>query len=210
MQYILLVIFWITWCSLHSVLISLAVTESLRKRFPNRFRFYRILYNLFAVATLLPVLFYTFFQGGEPIVAWEGPWRVVPILLGSVALFFFVAGARRYNLFQFLGFRQIKEEKACSVLTDDCSLDTCGVLSIVRHPWYSAGILIVWARPLDLAAILTNLIVTGYFLIGTFLEERKLLAEFGEDYIDYKRQVSMFFPFKWVIKKIGGKQHQGN
>ena len=157
MRYILLVIFWITWCSLHSALISLAVTESLRKRFPNRFRFYRILYNLFAVATLLPVLFYTFFQGGEPIVAWEGPWRVVPILLGSVALFFFVAGARRYNLFQFLGVRQIKEEKACSVLTDDCLLDTCGVLSIVRHPWYSAGILIVWARPLDLAAILTNM-----------------------------------------------------
>lgn len=198
MRYILLVIFWITWCSLHSALIGLGFTESLRKRFPSRFRFYRILYNLLAVATLLPVVFYTFSQRGAPIVAWEGPWRIVPILLGSIALLFLLAGARRYDLLQFLGLRQIKDEKVCSVLTDDCSLDTGGVLSIVRHPWYSAGILIIWARPLDLAAILTNLIISGYFVVGAILEEKKLKVQFGQQYADYQRQVSMFFPIKWA------------
>jgi protein-S-isoprenylcysteine O-methyltransferase Ste14 len=198
MRYILLVIFWITWCSIHSALIGFDFTEALRKRFPNRFRFYRILYNLLAVATLLPVVFYTFSQGGAPIVAWEGPWRIVPILMVSVGLFFFVAGARRYDLLQFLGLRQIKDAKVCSVLTDDCSLDTGGILSIIRHPWYSAGILFIWARPLDLAAILTNLIVTGYFAVGAILEERKLKIQFGQQYADYQRQVSMFFPIKWA------------
>ena len=66
------------------------------------------------------------------------------------------------------------------------------------------GILIVWARNLDMAVILTSLVITGYFLIGAFLEERKMLAEFGEEYTGYQRRVSMLFPFKWVIKKLTG------
>lgn len=135
MHYILLVTLWIAWCILHSALISLTVTEALRKRFPYGFRFYRILFNLFAVATLLPVIYYTASLRGDPVVTWEGTWRVIPIVLGAAALFFFVAGARRYDIFQFLGLRQTKDEKACSALTDDCSLDTGGVLSLVRHPW---------------------------------------------------------------------------
>jgi protein-S-isoprenylcysteine O-methyltransferase Ste14 len=198
MRYVLLVIFWITWCSLHSALISLGITESLRKRFPSGFRFYRIFYNLIAVITLLPVLFYTFSQRGTPLFSWDGLWRIVPILLGSIALLFLLAGARRYDLLQFLGLRQIKDPKACSVLTDDCSLNTGGVLSVVRHPWYSAGILIVWARPLDLTAILTNLVINGYFVVGAIREEKKLRIQFGQQYADYQRRVSMFFPIKWI------------
>jgi protein-S-isoprenylcysteine O-methyltransferase Ste14 len=203
MQYFLLVISWIFWCALHSALISLAVTESLRDRFPNGFRFYRILFNLISIATLLPALYYSHSLRGGPIVTWDGPWQILPILLGAAALFFFVAGARRYDFYQFIGLRQIKDEKACSVLTDDCTLDTDGVLSMVRHPWYSGGILIVWARPLDLAAILVNLVVSGYFIVGAILEEQKLKKQFGPDYADYQRRVSMFFPIKWAGRLIG-------
>jgi protein-S-isoprenylcysteine O-methyltransferase Ste14 len=120
------------------------------------------------------------------------------------ALLFFVGGARRYDLAQFLGIRQVRENNACSILTDDWRLDTGGILGMVRHPWYAGGILIVWARNLDMATILTNLVITVYFFIGAFLEERKLLAEFGEEYVDYQQRVSMFFPFKWAIQKLRG------
>jgi protein-S-isoprenylcysteine O-methyltransferase Ste14 len=202
MQYVLLVLWWIGWCALHSAMISLSVTESLRKRFPDGFRYYRIAYNLVSAATLLPVLVYTYYLSGEPIVSWQGPWRVVPILLGSAALFFLVAGALRYDLRQFLGLRQLEDEKACSVLTDDCTLDTDGVLSVVRHPWYSAGILVVWARPLDLAAILTNLVVSAYFVVGAMQEERKLKVQFGRQYADYQQRVSMLLPIRWVRSRL--------
>jgi protein-S-isoprenylcysteine O-methyltransferase Ste14 len=91
------------------------------------------------------------------------------------------------------------------VLTDDCSLDTSGVLSLVRHPWYTGGILIIWARPLDTGAILTNLVLTAYFLVGTRLEERKLTAQFGQEYTDYQQRVSMFLPIKWMAGRIRKK-----
>lgn len=206
MHYLLLVVLWISWCALHSALISLSVTESLRKRFPERFRYYRIVYNLVSIATLLPVIFYSHSLRGEPIVAWQGPWQIVPILLGSAALFFLAAGAMRYDLRRFFGLRQLGEEQACSTLTDDCTLDTGGVLSAVRHPWYSAGILVVWARPLDPAAVLTNLVVSGYFVVGAILEERKLKVQFGRQYADYQQRVSMLLPIKWVRSRFRGNR----
>jgi len=202
MKYMLLLLFLIVWCTLHSALIGLTVIEVLRRRFPGGFRFYRIAYNLFAVVTLVPILGYAASLKGRPIIAWEGMLRIVPILLWSVGLVFFFTGLQRYDLFQFFGIRQLKGENTCSVLTDDCTLDTGGVLSIVRHPWYSAGILIVWARPLDAVVILTNLVICGYFVVGAMLEERKLKIQFGRQYTDYQQQVSMFFPIRWARDRL--------
>ena len=202
MQYLMLIILWIAWCALHSALISPAVTDRLHKRFPGSSRYHRIFYNLFAVVSLLPVLYYSFALKDAPLVAWPGPWRIVPILLGTAAIFFFLAGGRRYDALQFLGLRQIREENACGVLTEDCSLDTSGILSVVRHPWYTGGILIVWARPLNLTAIISNLIICAYLVVGAILEERKLKRLFGRQYADYQRQVSMFFPIKWVLQRF--------
>jgi protein-S-isoprenylcysteine O-methyltransferase Ste14 len=202
MKYFWLAIFWVAWCVLHSALISPGITKTLQTRFPNGFRYYRIAYNLLAIATLIPVWQYGASLKGDPVVTWEGMWQMVPAVLGLAGLFFFMAGLRRYDISQFFGIRQLKGENSCSVLTDDCTLDTGGVLSIVRHPWYSAGILIVWARPLNPAVILTNLIVCGYFIIGAMLEERKLVMLFGQEYKNYQQHVSMIFPFKWACGRF--------
>jgi len=204
-EYILLIILWIAWCALHSALVSLSLTEPLRERFPYASRYYRIVYNVVSLVTLVPVLLYTFSLRGTPAFSWQGPWCFLQIVMAVSALVFFVAGARHYDLFQFLGLRQLKDEKACSVLTDDCTLDTSGALSLVRHPWYTGGIFIIWARPLDTSAILTNLVITAYFLVGARLEERKLTAQFGQEYTDYQQRVSMFLPFKWMAGRMRKK-----
>lgn len=190
---------WTAWCTLHSALISPSVTLAFRNRFPAGARYHRITYNLIAIVTLAPVLLYSFSIRGPMVFSWQGPWRFVQVALSISAIFFFIAGSRRYDLFQFLGVRQMKEENTCSVLTDDCSLDTSGILSVVRHPWYTGGILIIWARPLDLGAILTNIVITAYFVVGAHLEERKLGVQFGQEYIDYQKRVSMFLPCKWMF-----------
>jgi protein-S-isoprenylcysteine O-methyltransferase Ste14 len=208
-RYVVLISLWGIWCFLHSFLITPAVTGFVQKRFEKAYRYYRVYYNFIALASLIPVLIYSFSIKVIPVFRWEGPFRIVQGLLVVSALLLFIGGARFYDLAQFLGIRQVRENSACSLLTNDCRLDSGGILGMVRHPWYAGGILIVWARNLDMAAILTNLIINGYFLIGTLLEERKLLSEFGEEYVNYQQHVSMLFPFKWIRQKLKGEQDQG-
>jgi protein-S-isoprenylcysteine O-methyltransferase Ste14 len=113
-----------------------------------------------------------------------------------------VGGARHYDAMQLIGVRQIRQHDSCAVLTENCELDTTGMLGMTRHPWYLCCMIIVWARDLDIAAIVTNTIITGYFVIGTLLEERKLTTELGNTYREYQRKVSMFFPYKWLKARL--------
>jgi protein-S-isoprenylcysteine O-methyltransferase Ste14 len=123
------------------------------------------------------------------------------ILLGLAVLLFFLGG-RHYDASQLMGFKQIKEGTSHKVITDTGDLDTSGVLSITRHPWYLATILFIWARQLDVSAILVNIILTSYLIVGTWLEEKKLIEEFGEKYLAYQKRVSMLLPYKWLKLKI--------
>lgn len=205
-RYALLVFLWIVWCFLHSVLISRPVTGFIQKHIGRAYRFYRIFYNLAAAATLIPVLYYTYLIQGVPIFRWEGPLMIVRVLAMATALLLFIAGARRYDLAQFLGIRQVKDNNTCSALTADCSLDAGGVLDMVRHPWYTGGIILIWARSLDVSAILTNLVVTAYFVVGAVVEERKLVLQFGEQYTAYQQRVSMWLPVKWARRKFFAKK----
>jgi len=87
-------------------------------------------------------------------------------------------------------------------LTETCGLNTRGILGVVRHPWYAGGMMIIWARDLDMSAIVTNVILTGYFIVGTLLEECKLSIEFPGIYKQYRQKVSMFFPYRWLKSKL--------
>ena len=207
-RYVILISLWGAWCFLHSFLITPTVIGFVQKRFKKAYRYYRIFYNVIALVTLIPVVVYSSSIQWLPVFHWEGPFRIVQGLLLFSALLFFIGGSRQYDLAQFLGIRQVRENSTCSLLSDDCRLDTEGILGMVRHPWYAGGILIVWGRNLDMAAILTNLVITGYFIIGVFLEERKLLLEFGDEYIDYQRRVSMLFPFKLLKQKLRCERDQ--
>ena len=202
MRYVILAAVWVAWCTVHSLLISVALTEHLKHRLGNAFRYYRIFYNGFSVITLIPVLLYTYSLQTEPLFSWEGPLRSIQLLLLFTSFFLFLSGARRYDALQFFGIRQITQSNSCTVLTEDCELDTTGILGVIRHPWYLGGILVVWARDLDISTILTNTIITGYFVIGTCLEERKLGMQFGKAYREYQTKVSMLFPSKWLKRMI--------
>ena len=46
--------------------------------------------------------------------------------------------------------------------------------------------------------------MTIYVIIGTLLEERKLIAAYGHVYRDYQQKVSMFLPVKWLKTKVFG------
>jgi methanethiol S-methyltransferase len=204
MNYALLALVWLAWCFCHSALISMSVTGYLKEHLGDRFRYYRIAYNGFSLVTLIPVVLYAHGMRSEPLFFWEGYWRIVQILLLASSLFLFLAGGRHYDGLSFLGLRQLRSRSSCVGLTETCGLNTRGILGVIRHPWYAGGMMIIWAGDLDLSAIVTNVILTGYFIVGTILEERKLSAQFPGTYKEYQQKVSMFFPWLWLKSKWKG------
>lgn len=203
-SYLLLAILWVSWCGLHSVLICLPVTSALETLLGPYFRFYRLAYNLISIVTLIaPVFVSLSLQRSETVVfAWSGMYQVVRVFLIAAALFLFVSGAKQYDIRHFLGISQIGSRRNSHLLNDGTAFTVSGISKIVRHPWYLGGILIIWSAPKNffLSTVITAVILSGYFLVGTMLEERKLLKHLGESYRAYQRQVSMLFPVKWFSR----------
>jgi len=201
-KYLTLSLLVITWCVLHSTMISVSVTEYLKKRLGFKFRFYRLFFNFVAILTLIPVALFANSIQTQAIFHWNGYLRIGQVLLLATAVLLFFLGGRHYSVRQILGIKQIKEETANKAITDTGELKTSGVLEITRHPWYLATILIIWARQIDVSVIIVNVILTFYLIVGTYLEEKKLVREFGEKYAAYQDRVSMLVPYKWLKSKI--------
>jgi len=158
---------------------------------PGFFRYHRLLYNAFAVASLIPVLVLDRSLRGEPLFAWDGAWRLLQAAFLLVAVVLFVLGGRGHDLRRFVGLAQATGHRDSD---DGGALKTDGVLGLTRHPWYLGGLLCLWAVDLDASVLVRNVVLTAYLVIGAWWEERKLVAEFGQAYRDYQQRVPMFLP----------------
>ena len=200
MKYLFLALAWTAYCMLHSAMISETVTRFLKRRLGDSFRFYRLFFNSVAVLTLIPVLWYSHSLRQEAIVRWEGVSRVLQYLLMACGVLLVIAGGRHYSLRQFVGISQLQGASSGGLAAGG-GIDSSGVLGLVRHPWYTAVVLLLWARNLNMAALVGNGVLTVYIVVGTLLEERKLVHEFGDAYRSYQRRVSMFVPLKWTRRR---------
>ncbi|MHA1907499.1 MAG: methyltransferase family protein [Candidatus Thorarchaeota archaeon] len=76
-------------------------------------------------------------------------------------------------------------------------LITDGLYSRIRHPLYLATILFLIALaliyPFGQVITFSGALVV-YTLIGAYLEERKLIAHYGDEYLNYKRQAGFVLP----------------
>ncbi len=66
----------------------------------------------------------------------------------------------------------------------------------VRHPLYFGMLLGMWATPvMSVTHLLFAIGITIYVVIGTRLEEKDLVKEFGDTYKDYQKSKPMLIPF---------------
>ncbi len=188
---------WIAFYALHSLLAATRVKSRIRHFLgPVAFRFYRLGYNLLFILVFLGLLYW---QQGLPAPRWWGPWLPLQVLAWSLLLGGGVIGIlafRHYRLSEFSGWEMWRGQD--SVQPEHLVIS--GFNGYVRHPVYFATLLILagyflWHPALPHA--ITAGLGIAYLLIGTRLEERKLVQTFGQAYRDYQRKVPMLIPLKW-------------
>ena len=191
-----LAILWILWCSLHSLLISRFFITKMKNILGIKFAYYRLAFNAFSLLTLIPVVIYQQLLSEGIIFSWPGSWNMLKFGMYLASFVLFYGGYRVFDMRYVLGTKQVNEMQEGKKV-DAMDFYTTGILEYVRHPWYSGSILLVWAfGSISDVSLISKTILTAYLIIGTFLEEKKLIHEIGESYLEYRRRNPMLIPWK--------------
>jgi len=196
MEYLLVASLWIGYCALHSYLISIGFTNLMTRILKNYYAFYRFFYILISLILLIPLINFTAQSDTRIIYTYGYPLSIVRyILISSALLMFFWAFFFNYDSLSFFGIRQILNFGRKKKENPSGSIRRNGLLGILRHPMYFALILYLWCQTFRVMDIVINIVLTIYIIIGTMLEEKKLILEFGDTYIKYQQEVPMLIPF---------------
>ncbi|WP_157088371.1 methanethiol S-methyltransferase [Bradyrhizobium jicamae] len=123
-------------------------------------------------------------------ISWIG-WAVV------------LASTFMINHFELFGLRQVLARLLGRELPPP-EFKTPMFYKAVRHPIYLGFLLAFWATPtMTVGHLVFAIATTGYILIGIWLEERDLIALFGDQYRRYRQQVSMLIPLPRHKAKVG-------
>lgn len=196
MKYLMAVLLWAGYCAFHSYLISIRITDLMTRILKNYFAFYRLFYIVISFVLIVPLINYTAQIESNIIIVYTPPWSVVRLLVtwGSLLIFAW-AFFFNYDSLSFFGIRQILSFGKPKKTDRSSEIKRNGLLGIVRHPMYFALILYLWSQTFRVMDVVTNTVLTIYVLIGTKLEEDKLILEFGDTYVKYQREVPMLIPF---------------
>jgi len=184
--YVLLILFWFLYFLFHSWLAANSVKQYFENKFRTSYKYYRFVYSTFATIGLLGILIYSGFIPKEYLFASKGIVRYISLVCAAFSVIIFKQAFRGYKFSFFIGMKTGEEEFV-----------TTGILKRVRHPLYSATILLVLGYFLfepTLATMTSALSIFLYLPIGIYLEEKKLIQQYGDRYIQYKKEVPPIIP----------------
>ncbi len=177
---------------------SLMVKQWVVRRWPGLMPYYRLLFNALAIILSIPVL--VFLYPGEPLWQWQGTGFYLTSALALLAVIGFLYSLNHYDLSEFWGTRQLKE--ANQSVHDQEKFQISPFHRYVRHPWYFFALVIIWTRDVSTVQLIVYLLVTAYFIYGSYLEEKKLIAYHGEVYKKYQQKVAGIIPLPWKTLSI--------
>ena len=193
MDYTQFTIALILYFVLHSVLAANRVKALFIKQHRAKGS-YRLFYNAIAILTTIPLVYFYLQLEATPVfnMGWTG--KSLGIVLGLGGLLIIAKALKQYDLREFSGW-EIKEQAPNKIP----QLVTKGMNAWVRHPLYFGMILLIWGfffYQTDYRSLILTLIICLYLIIGTRLEEQKLIEEFGEQYLQYRQQVPGLIPWR--------------
>lgn len=141
------------------------------------------------------------------LLYWQ--WRTMPAVIWGVelplgrlvlwTLFWLgwaiaLASTFMINHFDLFGLRQVYLAWRAKPYTD-LDFRVRFFYRLVRHPLMLGMLIAFWAAPTMTAGhLLFSIVMTGYILVATRIEEHDLVEALGDDYLNYRREVPRLLP----------------
>ncbi|UII22778.1 methyltransferase family protein [Fulvivirga ligni] len=186
-SYIILAVAWAVYLFIHSAMASGKVSSYAMDKLGISFKSYRMTYNVIATVGLLFLLFYNATISSPKLIPLTNLVKYISLFMAGVGVIIINVSFRQYSARGFLGLQEESYQR----------LQTGGILAHIRHPLYTATILIVLGYFLydsRLANLVTAVCVLVYLPIGIYFEEKKLIKTYGDEYLDYKERVPSLIP----------------
>ncbi len=155
------------------------------------YKWYRLLYSLGSLFVIFFILFYSALIPSFPILVPSELLTYIGFVLAGIGTMIAIKSFKGQSLSRFLGMEPHDDLEVKELLT------TLGPYEWVRHPLY-AGLILVFLGFFLYLPHLTSLIhllaLLGYLPFGIYFEEKKLLAQYGQAYVDYRSKVPALFP----------------
>ena len=183
-----IVLIWIVYYALHSISATYYVKHRFKLIDERPKLSYRLIYSAFSLITF-GIAFY-FHRKLDPghFFFHSDELKFGGLIIQAIGLVVLYYSFKAYSLPEFLGF--IKAQKH--------ELVAGGMNGLVRHPIYFATLIILLGyllyEPTRFNLVFFN-VSTIYLYIGSWFEEQRLIDEFGESYLHYKKRVKRILPY---------------
>jgi protein-S-isoprenylcysteine O-methyltransferase Ste14 len=194
---LLIVLAGAAYGAIHTTLATLRVKNWARRRWGTRpvDRWYRLFFSAAAAVTFLPVLLLMGILPDRPLYTTPSPWAWLTTGLQLAAAIVFLVALFQTDVWRFVGLRQLFFGGEPIPADRHERLVTSGPYRWVRHPLYSAAIMILVLWPNMTANWAAFVAVSiAYFYLGSIPEEQKLIEEFGDAYRRYQGIVPRLVP----------------
>jgi protein-S-isoprenylcysteine O-methyltransferase Ste14 len=181
--------------AIHSLTASLWLKQYIARRFGDPGRtYYRLAYVALSLITTPLYAALVLLLPDARLYITPQPWVFVTGFIQLLALAGMLLSFRGTGALAFLGLDSLLTKPAAP---PNRALMRGGLYKYSRHPIYFFSLVFLWLFPLmswNIQALAIG--VTLYTLIGSRFEERKLVGEFGQAYIDYRKVTPWIIPIK--------------
>lgn len=186
MSYLIPIFYLTAYAILHSVFAMDRAKAHLYRLIPQRY--YRLIYSILSIILLIPIRFLPWPLGHLYHVT--APTSYLLYLTQLMGIIGFLWTLRHTAMGDFLGWAHLKKT------SESAQLITTGPYRLCRHPLYFFGSIIFIAHPhMTASHLILTLWIVFYFWIGSYIEEKRLIQQFGNTYIAYQTTTPRLIPF---------------